>query len=425
MAVDLSVEFCGVKFKNPFILSSSPASRSAVLKKAAEAGWAGAVTWGGEMQVPPDTAPEMETACWYTLPGKVKRIDRPPAFWSFQVSSFRSEFKVDDATYPVKTAERTVKKSKESGLPVIANISGGFDPESWLGTAIAVEKAGADMLELNFSYAIAPGRGLHLGWHRDLERTKSIIQAIRGKSALPIMVKLNAFLVPQEIRDWAKACVAAGADAISITNSMPGFAGVDVETGMPLSACLDRDGAVRGIVEIITGPATKPIALAGVALVDSAVDVPIAAIGGIADWQDAVEYMMLGASIMQVGSAAMAYGHRLVRDLTKGLEGFMERKGYRTIQDIVGMTSKRYDVGSLYTRHVLPQAQPRRIVLDEAKCNGCGRCLAPCQVHRSAIKIVDGVAVIDPSLCVKCNLCVLVCPEDAVRVEWEETIYQH
>ncbi len=418
MSVDLSVEFCGVKFKNPFILASSPLSRVEVLPIVAKAGWAGAVTWTAEVlsNVEPGS---IYPLTWYSLPHGIEYIDRPPAFWSFQSSHHEKDINPDDPCPPERLA-RVIRMAKDCGLPIIASLIGTADAEYWVKTSIAAEKAGADILEVNISYAIFPGIGMHLGSHRDLERTKALIRAVKDKTNIPVMVKLNAFLIPQEVRDWAKACVEGGADAISITNSMPGISGVDVETGMPLNIFIDDDGGFRGMVEIVTGPATKPVGLAAVALTDSTVDVPISAIGGIADWHDAVEYMMLGASTIQVGSAAIAYGHRMVHDLTRGLQQFMERKGYTSIQDFVGITNKKYHVGEVYTNPAPSDVQPRRTVVDEALCNGCGRCLLPCESSgHSAIKVIDKIAKIDYDLCTKCNLCVFVCPEDAIRIEWE------
>ncbi len=422
VSVDLSVEFCGVKFKNPFILASSPSSRVEVLPIAAQAGWAGAVTWTAEIMSGKEPGDEYNPT-WYSLPHGIEYIDRPPSFWSFQSSHHHAhEVNPDDpSSPPADRLARLVRKAKDCGLPVIAAISSGpADAGVWVKTSIAAEKAGAAILEVNLSYAMHPERGMHLGFHRDLGKTKALIRAIKDKASIPVMVKLNAFLIPQEVRDWAKACVEGGADAISITNSMPGISGVDVETGMPLNTFIDDDERFRGMVEIVTGPATKPVGLAAVALTDSTVDVPISAIGGIADWHDAVEYMMLGASTIQVGSAAIAYGHRMVRDLTQGLQQFMERKGYTSIQDFVGITNKKYHVGEVYTNPAPSDVQPRKTVVDEALCNGCGKCLLPCESSgHSAIKVVDKIAKIDYDLCTKCNLCVFVCPEDAIRIEWE------
>ncbi len=417
MTVDLSVDFCGVKFKNPFLLSSSPAARVEVLPKALKAGWAGAVTWTAEMMC--DVEPGGDYALpQYRIPQGVGFIDRPPAFWSFQSSHNKQGLKVSDPC-PPERVERVVRMSKESGLPVIANIVGARDIDYWVKGCQAAERGGADIIEVNPSYAILPGAGMHLGFHRNLEMTKTLIKSVRANTTKPLMIKLNALLIPQEIRDWAKACADAGADAISITNSMPGVVGVDVETGAPLCAFVDMNGKTRGMVEIVTGPAIRPLGLAAVALVDWTVDLPIAAIGGVADWVNAVEYMMLGASVVQVGSGAIAYGLRMVKDLVKGLEQFMERKGFRSVQDFVGITNKRYEIGNVYSNPGYSRTQPRTMTVTEELCNGCGRCLAPCEISgRGAIKIVDGTATIDQKLCQKCNLCMLVCPERAVKSVW-------
>ncbi len=417
MAVDLSVDFCGVKFKNPFILSASTASRVRALDKAAKAGWAGAVTWTGEIFSDRPVGDDFGKH-QYTLARGNKYIDRPPALWSFESSD--SVGPSPEYPYPYKRVEMVVAKSKQFGLPIIASIFG-FNEDQYARASIGAEKAGADMLELNVSYAIPPRAGMHLGSHRDLGWTKAIIKAVKAKTNVPVMVKLNAFLIAQELRDWAKACVEGGADAISITNGLPGFAGIDVETGVPLDAFVDVNGRVRGEIQTFSGPAIRPFSLAGVAIVDAAVEVPIQAIGGVSDWYSAVEYMMLGASMVQVGSAAIAYGHRLVRDLIRGLEQFMERKGYSSIQDFVGVTNKKYLVGEPLTSALSTERQPRRMIVEATLCNGCGRCLPPCETNngRGAIKMIDGIAIIDDNICDKCNLCVLVCPQGAIRTEWE------
>jgi dihydropyrimidine dehydrogenase (NAD+) subunit PreA len=418
MPTDMSVQFCGVKFKNPFILASSPASRVEVLESAAKAGWAGAVTWTAEIMC--DVVPGGDYSLpQYTLPHGVPFISKAPAFWSFQSSHHKQGLKVDDPC-PAERVYKVVKKSKESGLPIIANIVGTDDIDYWVRSCLAAEEAGADILEVNPSYAILPGAGMHLGFHRDLDKTKTLIRAIKAKTETPIMVKLNAFVIPQEVRDWAGACVEAGAEAISITNSIPGVSGIDVETGAPLSTFVDVNGRLRGMVEIVTGPGIRPIGLAAVALVDGAMDVPISAIGGISDWNSAAQYMMLGATTVQVASAAIAYGHRLLGNLTRGLEHFMERKGYSSLEDFVGISNRNYLVGQIYSNPGGSREQPRRMVVEETRCNGCGRCMVPCESNgRGAIKVVDGIAGINDALCERCNLCMLVCPEGAIRTEWE------
>lgn len=414
MAVDLSVNFLGVKFKNPFLLSPTPASRTAVLGKAARAGWGGAVPWGAEIYC------EFVEQIGASLPHDIKYIERPPAYWTFGIAHHMQGVRPEELC-PPERVERSIKKAKESGMPVIANIVGGLDSDVWIKSCLAAERAGADILEINFSYALHPQFGMHHGWPDDPEMTKTLLRAIREKISIPITVKLNAFLIPNKVKNWARACVEGGADAISISNSIPGFSGLDIETGLPRTAFLDKEGRLRGTAyQICDGPGIRPIGLAAVALVNWEVDVPIIAIGGVSDWYSAVEYFMLGASMVQVGSAAMAYGHRMIRDLTRGLSEFMERKGYTSVDELVGIANKKYRLGENYMVAAKNEEQPWTMVVDESRCTGCSRCVTACDTSaHSAIEIADGIAGINQDTCIKCCMCKLVCPEEAVSMVWE------
>lgn len=118
----------------------------------------------------------------------------------------------------------------------------------------------------------------------------------------------------------------------------------------------------------------------------------------------------------------MLFGYRMVRDLTRGLEEYMERKGYRTINDFVGMTTNKYFAGQ-EGHHVLAEQgkQPRKLVVNESKCTGCGKCLLACEAtfNPGAIKIKNKMANINHDLCLRCNSCRIACPEGAITVEWE------
>jgi dihydropyrimidine dehydrogenase (NAD+) subunit PreA len=169
----------------------------------------------------------------------------------------------------------------------------------------------------------------------------------------------------------------------------------------------------------ISGPGIKPMVLRAVAEIRKVTDLHISAVGGISQWESAVEYMLLGASTVQIGTAAMLYGYRLVKQLTKGLEEYMERKGYRRISDFAGKTSDKYFAPD-YIGPV--EKQPRKMVVDESRCTGCGLCLIACEASSSgsgALKIEDRIARIDHNLCKTCNTCRIVCPEGAIGVVWE------
>ena len=408
-AVDLSVDFCGIRYKNPFLLASTPAARPQNWEEAARMGWAGGVLWGVSY------AGFGRSLMRGVTPRDIKYVDSSPAFWGYQ--NFCSVPGIAEAGLIVpELVDKAVRKAKESGLPVAANILAGFDTEVWVKASVAAERAGADLLELNVSCPYIPNIGLHVA--RDINKVKEIVRSVRERTGIPIMVKLSACHLTEELQRIALAVVEAGANAISTTNTIPCVAGVDIETGMPMPTHLDVKGRMRGMVTGLSGPAIKPQGLRAVSEIVQVVDVPVMGIGGISDWQSAVEYMMAGAKAVQVGTAALLYGHRVVRGMLQGLQEFMERKGYSRIDDLVGIASKKYRVGETYSS--VAEKQPRRMVVDEAKCNGCSLCMPAClSSAQGAIKVTNGVAAINQELCVQCNSCMIVCPQGAVSTVWE------
>lgn len=415
MTVDLSCEFLNIKLKNPFLIASVPSVSSWGFPRAAKAGWAGAVLWGSEPM-------GREKGGWTRgyVPWECSSVGKPPQIWAYENSSWPSEEVNLEQYLDPDRVEKLIRKAKESGIVVGCNIFEGGNPEAWGKVAAAAERGGADFLELNWSCATRPGTGLDIV--RDPVKRKAVLKAVRENSRLPKMVKLSAVLGQDVLADVARGAVEDGADAISLTNTFPGLVGIDVETGMPLACELNVKGKWMGVIAGISGPAIKPMGLRAVVEVREAVNVPISGIGGITNWQSAVEYMLAGASTVQVGTAVMLFGYRIVKDMIKGLEDYMERKGYRTINDFVGMTTSKY-FGGQEGHRVLAEhdKQPRKMVVNESKCTGCGLCLVACEatLNAGALNIEERVAVINHDLCHRCNSCRIVCPESAITVGWE------
>jgi len=411
MVIDLSVSFLGVRLKNPFLLASVPSARAAGFQKAAREGWGGGVIWGGQ------TRPALTFARGY-IPREFNYIGRPTQWWAFQNTFCSLESVSKEQRQSPEVIEAATRKAKESGIAVFCTVAEAENLDAWVRDALAAERGGADFLELNMSCPWMPVVGLSVGL--DLDMMKNIVKAIRKVSGLPIMVKLNAGLDRDTLVKSARLVIEAGAGAISVTNTLSGVIGVDIETGMPLACELNTDGELRGVISGISGPAIKPIGLRGVAELRRAVDVPISGIGGISDWQSAVEYMLLGATTVQIGTASMLYGYKMIKGLLRGLENYMERKGYKSVEDFVGKTTEKYAVGDPWTEPAVKQ--PRKMIVDEAKCTGCGLCVIACDASSSeadAIRVVDGVAKIDHNRCHTCNICRIVCPEQAISVTWE------
>jgi dihydropyrimidine dehydrogenase (NAD+) subunit PreA len=298
-----------------------------------------------------------------------------------------------------------------------ANLQERTDPEHWAAVTKAAVRGGADFVEVNWSCPYLDSTGIDIGF--DSGARKRTLIAVRENTDLPIMVKLNASFGREELARLTRDAVEAGANAISCSNTLRGFVGVDIETGIPLSCELLVDGTLRGQAGGISGPAIKPVVLRAVGEIRKNTALPISAVGGISQWESAVEYMLMGASTVQIGTAVMLYGYRLVKQLTRGLEEYMERKGYKRISDFVGKTAEKYYIAE----YVPPvEKQPRKMIVAEDKCTGCGLCLLACEASSSgsgALRIEDRVARIDHDLCVTCNTCRIVCPEAAISVVWD------
>ncbi|MFC1926531.1 4Fe-4S binding protein [Chloroflexota bacterium] len=303
-------------------------------------------------------------------------------------------------------------------MPVGANLLFGEDADIWVEAAEAAEKGGADILEMNLSCPMYSTKGVYL--FNDLDKTTEVIKAVRSSTGLPIMAKLHACLSSYELKQLAVTVVEAGADAISVTNIFRGLVGVDIETGIPMATEIDVSGKLRGPVSVFSGPAIKPFGLRAVAEIASVVDVPVSGVGGITNWKSAVEYMMLGATTVQVGMGAMLFGYDLVQEMVSGLRKFMERKGYQSLEDFIGISHSKV-IGIGENMDFAPSDLKRRNVVDETLCNGCGLCVKGCLANaRGAMQMIDGVAVIDRGLCYGCNVCRIVCPQGAIREEKEE-----
>jgi dihydropyrimidine dehydrogenase (NAD+) subunit PreA len=227
-------------------------------------------------------------------------------------------------------------------------------------------------------------------------------------SRLPVIVKLTPNI--SDIRQPARAAKAGGADAVSLINTINSVMGVDLER-MVMSPCSDGAGSHGGYC----GEAVKPIALnmvAEIARDPQTAGLPISGIGGITTWRDAAEFISLGAGSVQVCTAAMVYGFKIVQDLCDGLQNFMRAQGYASLADCQGRA-----VPTVKNWNQLNLNYVEKAVIDQDLCIQCGRCHVVCEdTSHQAIRAELGALrrfEVNEAECVGCNLCASICPVES------------
>ncbi len=307
--------------------------------------------------------------------------------------------------------------------------------EAWHEITKKTQDVGADGIELNFGcpHGMSEhGMGSAVGQVPDY--TCMITEWVKEVAKIPVMVKLTPNV--SDVTAIGRAAVRGGADALSLINTISSIMGVDLDTFAPKPA-VGGLGSHGGYC----GPAVKPVALNMVAAIaaDRDIQVPISGIGGIQAWQDAVEFLLLGAGSVQVCTAVMHYGFRIVEHLTSGLEGWMREKGFRTIADFAGRSVPRIKTWGELDLNYKVVAR-----IDQEKCIHCGLCYIACEdgCHqsiqwdrlptadflalndsRNGVTYSGGNVVVPASggetinlfsikedTCVGCNMCSLVCP---------------
>jgi dihydropyrimidine dehydrogenase (NAD+) subunit PreA len=310
----------------------------------------------------------------------------------------------------MKELKKDIESAHAAGLVIIPSVIG-YSLEEWQNFSREIEELGADGLELNLScpspnHHIKNSMGGYLVG-QDTEMTRRVVEAVCKSCRIPVMPKLT-FHSPNII-EIAKVCKESGANAISAINTIKGIIGVDVDTGKLLSEGVNRKTYLGGI----SGPIIKPFGLMAVAEIKIEVgNIEVCAIGGIDGWESAVEYIMVGASLVQICTAAMWYGFPFGKRLKNGLIRFMKTKGYTSLADFKGIALRDID----YKQEV--ESYKTYPIIDYGKCNLCKRCIRACKdAAYGALLIEDSKLKVDQERCECCGLCRVVCKEEAITYE--------
>ena len=398
---DLSVKFAGITSPNPFWLASGPPTNTAgQVMRAFDAGWGGAV-WKtiGE--------PIVNTSSRYAA------IDLN----GVKMMGFNNIELISDRPVEVNFREIYEVKKRYPRNLVIASLMVESKRDSWHDMVRRAEDAGADALELNFGCPHGMSeRGLGSAVGQVPEYTEMITSWVKEAAKTPVIVKLTP-----NVTDITRIAVAAergGADAVSLMNTINSLMGVDLETFAPRPGVGGKSSHGG-----YCGPAVKPIALHLLSIVAKTVHIPISGIGGIGFWNDAAEHIALGASTVQVCTAAMHYGFRIVEDMIDGLSQYMDAHGFRSIEDFRGRALRNvYDWGDLDLNYKIIADIHAELCIGCQLCyvaceDGAHQCIAPYNVTGNGKKNVNGMGVHVPRIleeeCVGCNLCALVCPVES------------
>lgn len=398
---NLEINFCGIKSPNPFWLASAPPTNSGYqVQKAFEQGWGGAV-WK-----------TIGAAC-LNVCNRYGTID----YKGSRIIGLNNVELISDRSVEINLKEIKETKRLFPNNAVIVSVMVESKKEAWQEIIKRVEDTGADGFELNFGCPHGMSeRGMGSAMGQVPEYTCMVTEWVMDVATKPVIVKLTPNVT--DVVQPARAAVKGRASALSLINTLNSIMGVDLD-----NFTIQPDVGGKGSHGGYAGKAVKPIALHMVSAVaaDKEVQksgVPISGIGGIEDWRDAAEFMLLGATSVQVCTAVMHWGFRIVEDMIEGMSNWMDDKGFKTVYDFIGKSVPRistfgdFDLGFQTVARINPD-----------KCIHCNLCYIAC--NDAAHQCIDmktlkadgnGAEAMQPVVreedCVGCDLCSRVCPVD-------------
>ncbi len=394
--VSLAVEMAGIHSPNPFWLASGPPTNTGeMVARAFEAGWGGAV--------------------WKTVGDPITNVSA--RLGSLDVDGRRmvgiSNIElISDRAIEVNLAEIREVKRRFPDRAVVVSLMVESKPEAWHDIVRRVNDTGADGIELNCGcpHGMAE-RGMGSAVGQVPEYLRMIVEWAKEVAEVPVLVKLTPNVT--DITVAARAAREGGADGIALINTINSLVGLDLASWEPRPAVRGR-GSHGGY----SGPAVKPIALHMVnsCARDPRIGIPISGVGGIDDWRDAAEFLLLGATTVQVCTAVMHHGYRIVDGMIDGLAAYLAARGLASPADLAGRALPA--IGDWGQLDLTYQVKAR---IDAERCIHCNLCHRACEdgAHQAIrLERTNGGAgrpagtmpVVDDAECVGCRLCEYVCP---------------
>lgn len=389
----LAIDFCGVPCGNPFFLSSSCiAANYEMVSQAFKMGWGGVVFKTVGMTACDEVSPRFSAV----------RKDGTPFV------GFKNLEQISDHTPEENFAAIRRLKQEFPTKVMIVSIMGNKD-EEWAQLTKMACAAGADIIECNFSCPQMAEEGMGSDVGQNPELVRHYTEIVVANATVPVMPKMTPNI--QDITIPAVAGVQGGAKAIAAINTIKCLTGINENTLVSYPSV-----AGKCSVSGYSGKAVKPIAIKFIYDMASCKElqgVELSGIGGIENWRDALEFLLLGCRNVQITTSVMQYGYRIIDDLLAGLENYMAMHGYTSLDQLVGKALP----------NIVPADELDRTSLvypsfNWNKCIGCGRCVLSCRDGgHQALEMVAGKVKFLPKKCVGCHLCAMVCPLDAIGTQ--------
>ena len=388
----LKTSILGIDFENPFLLASAPPTASIdSIDKAFELGWGGAVL----KTITPDDLEMIEASPRYAT---IKEKGKIICLQNIELLSHETvQYWVDGIKF---------LKEKHPTKVIIASIMAPVEREEWQNLVKTLNDTQIDAFELNFSCPHGmPERNIGMAIGTSAEVSILITSWVKAVATKPVFVKLTPNVT--NINWIANAVERAGANGFAAINTVQSFMGINLDTLEPI---LNIDGF--STYGGLSGVAVKPIGFRCVAQLRQNSKLPILGMGGISSWEDAAQYIALGADAVQVCTEVMLNGYGIISGLKSGLLNYLESKGFNDISEL-----KNIAIPKITSHKNLNKKSHLYPSIDKENCVSCGKCVKICsESEYHALNFDKDCLILNKESCTGCSLCSHVCPKEAIKM---------